>query len=342
MPYRLALDLGPTCKGAHVRGPAGGLVVGGGAAIDITADQPGALQVYAGATTFIKVDGVLRDNWQITDNLWPYAKSGATRIFHWATGATGTTVGQWQVATQPLGDACTAVTGLVASGVAPFEAGPLTATTTSTDFTIDFATVATALAIPVDGFPDGKGPFVTPGSSQQGGSSPADKILGGTNPVAPTPMPTPFTGTFYVRVLPLDAASKCTGAATPSVAITYGVPGSTPLGTSKLEVDTGTPTFDSSFNVIGWSWGTALGFEWNQQPATFRWSSTAPGTSTGEWQISTEPFINQCADSPGLKFTGTAAFAPGPFVNSGSGSTDLQDRARLHHRLPVDRGEGRA
>jgi len=122
--YQLSLGLGDECKGAHVRGPAGGIVIAGGLPLTITADVPGALQVYAGSPSLITVDGQLRNNWKVTDALWPFAPNGGTRIFHWATGAAGTTVGQWQVATQPLGDACTAAAGLVASGVAPFAAGP--------------------------------------------------------------------------------------------------------------------------------------------------------------------------------------------------------------------------
>jgi hypothetical protein len=157
------------------------------------------------------------------------------------------------------------------------------------------------------------------------------KALGGNNPAAPlpqippVPQVTPFTGLLYVRVLPLAADGSCTGPATNEVTISYGISGSTPLGPSKLQVLTGAGQFDSSFNLLSYDWGTALDFEWNNLPATFRWSTNGADTLTGEWQISTEPFVAGCGDSPSLEYTGVAPYTPGPLVNSGNADNDLAD-----------------
>jgi hypothetical protein len=330
--YRLHPALGAACKGAHVRGPVGGYVVAGFAPIDIDAQVDGQLQIYAGTTKLIHTNGQLRDNWSIQDDVWPNS-AGASRILHWSSGAPGTASGEWQVSTQPLGDACASAVGLVATGTAPFVPGALTPTKVDTDFPVDLAAIGKKLEKVDDTFADapkagGLGSAAAPTTTVGG---PGGKALGGNNPAAPlpqvppVPQVVPFTGNLYVRVLPLRADGSCSGPATNEVTISYGISGSTPLGPSKLQVLSGSGQFDSSFNHLSWDWGTSLDFEWNNLPATFRWSTAGTDTQTGEWQISTEPFVAGCGDSPSLEYTGEAAYAPGPLVNSGNADTDRAD-----------------
>jgi hypothetical protein len=332
--YTVALQATGPCKGAIVRMHAGvapnlggttfakhagnGMVIGGlPFAIDV--DMTARAEVYAGAVDPIVLDGKVRDNWRLMDTV----PVKSQRTFHWASGASGTTKGRWQLSTAPMTKACDAPSGLLAEGDAPFAAGALTDQKVDSDFKIDLDPYTQDVWDNVvdpefqlnDPFNKGKGGSSTPTPTLPNGMPDLSKATG-------DPHPHPFEGTFYVRVLPLkgDGTADCAGPASDQVTLLVGYPSAGQTGQTALQVYAGASNYIGSAdgpNVYYDSWVTADDHVmWDGTDSTsrmFRWTSTAPGTTTGEWQLSSQPFPIDCLDSPNLLATGVAPFTPGPF-----------------------------
>ena len=317
--------------GSHDAAPISnlGLVIGGAKLIDISLVAPvfatgtgsGAgdgLEVYSGSPNLITIDGTLRNNWADVDDV----PIGGTRLFHWASSASGTTEGEMQMSTTPMGDTCADPPDLVTRGQVEYATGSLAADKTGGMFSVDLTPWTKPQWSP------GEGPSDEPGKPPPlGGGAPtttAKKKTG--DPQAPPlqgqtgdPHPHPFEGTYYVRVVPRDGKSVCTGAATNSVTLRIGYPGVGLLGQTTLQVYAGSPGYlHTADNINSYSDEWSLQdnhVRWDdtqQGSRMFRWSSTVDGTTAGEWQLSTGPFPSDCHDPPGLIATGAATFAPGP------------------------------
>ncbi len=326
--YLMTMSLSGACAHARFVGTTQRFVVAPAAHAlavvpTIEADDHGLLQIYAGARDLVLVDGVVRDHWDVSDNVPASVDPPATRVFRWGSAATGIHDGSWQLSTQPMTGDCSPPAHLVASGdVSAANAAKVGSPEQLPKFTLDVSALAKSLVPPTDSVGDLPGPHQFLPSAPTSTSTPA----GGSksSPVTPTSAPkavqgAPTTipsaeppalkwnGDLYLRVVPRSASHRCAGSPTNEVVIHYGAPGVVPAGSTKLLTYRGgvfPPSGDVSSGPLAADWvyfdSVVLSAEPTRQ---MQWSTTATGITHGELQLSSNPFDGGCGDTPGLLAT---------------------------------------
>ncbi|MDX6197938.1 MAG: hypothetical protein QOJ79_1089, partial [Actinomycetota bacterium] len=141
---------------------------------------------------------------------------------------------------------------------------------------------------------------------------------------------TPYKGALHLRV------TRKGGPCVPStdLSLPLAVTGLPQSGETQLEVydhpKLATELGGNCEVCSGWPydphyWATSSAFDWTVPELSsrpFHWASSAPGTTDGQWQLSTAPLPATCKPA-GLVASGPTGFAPGPLATDSTHTPPL-------------------
>lgn len=221
--------------------------------------------------------------------------SRTTKNYRWSEGA-GTRGATWQLSVGEASPGCDDPAGVLATGKLVGQKG---------EFTVDPGAVARKSLTVV-------------------------KSLGAVQIAGRT---LPYRGSLHLRVVPQGASKKpCAGST--GIDLPTLLPGLPQDGQTQLEVydhpKLATELYggcdvcqSGPYDPNLWSPSSAVAWDkpgLSSRP--FHWSTTAPGTTQGRWELSAAPLPGICKPG-GVLASGTAGFAPGPLVSDSTTSPPL-------------------